>query len=263
MLPRASDVRDRQMKVEITHHIDASEPNAQGVYDYYYEYDDYTFTDGDAVLVARSYTDEPHRASLRVKLRDGQRQGLTAADLRTPFVQAVEAWFRAAGKTSIQWLGGGGKGYVETNSTRSIRQIRPGDEDEIAYLLEDHERHYGFPVREGSGAEGAAFIVKGGALCLVAEYDGGRGLVGFAILNPYFPGPRLTHGLFLKELYVSKAVRSSGVGETLIEAIRQLAKERGDARVIWTTGVENKGSQRFYDRLGIRREDKVYYVMDV
>ena len=36
----------------------------------------------------------------------------------------------------------------------------------------------------------------------------------------------------------------------------------GDTRVLWTTGEDNKDSQRFYDRLGIRREKKVYYVMD-
>ena len=48
-----------------------------------------------------------------------------------------------------------------------------------------------------------------------------------------------------------------------IEGIRALARERGDTRVIWTTGEQNEGSQRFYDRLGMRREKKVYYVMDV
>jgi GNAT superfamily N-acetyltransferase len=142
-----------------------------------------------------------------------------------------------------------------------IRHVRPGDEAQLATLLEDHERHYGVAVRAGSGAEGAAFLVKGGTLCLVA--DNGDALVAFAILNPYFPGPRLSHGLFLKELYLAQSARSAGLGEKLIEAIRTLARERGDTRVIWTTGVDNKGSQRFYDRLGIRREDKVYYTMDI
>jgi GNAT superfamily N-acetyltransferase len=141
-----------------------------------------------------------------------------------------------------------------------IRQTRPGDEADLAFLLEDHERHYGNEVRPGSGAEGAAFLTRGGAPCLVADDDGK--LVGFAILNPYFPGPRLTHGLFLKELYVSAPARSKGVGEKLIEGIRALAKARGDTRVIWTTGEQNTGSQRFYDRLGMRREKKVYFVMD-
>jgi len=65
-----------------------------------------------------------------------------------------------------------------------IRQTRPGDEAQLAILLEDHERHYGFEVRPGSGAEGAAFLTTGGTLCLVADDDGT--LVGFAILNPYF-----------------------------------------------------------------------------
>ncbi len=141
-----------------------------------------------------------------------------------------------------------------------IRHARRGDEADLALLLEDHERHYGAEVRPGAGAEGAEFLAGGGTLCLVAD-DGGR-LVGFAILNPYFPGPRLTHGLLLKELYVAATARSAGVGERLIEGIRALAKERGDTRVIWTTGEENKGSQRFYDRLGMRREKKVYFVMD-
>ena len=143
-----------------------------------------------------------------------------------------------------------------------IRHARPGDEPDLALLLEDHERHYGAAVREGSGAAGADFLVKGGTPCLVAEGDGGR-LVGFAILNAFFPAPQLTHGLFLKELYVAQVARSAGVGERLINGIRAFARERGDSRVIWTTGVANTSSQRFYDRLGIRREDKVYYVMDV
>jgi GNAT superfamily N-acetyltransferase len=142
-----------------------------------------------------------------------------------------------------------------------IRHAQPGDEADLARLLEDHERHYGAEVRPGAGAEGASFLTKGGTPCLVAD-DGGK-LVGFAILNPYFPGPRLTHGLYLKELYVAASGRSAGVGEKLMGAIRAFAKQRGDTRVLWTTGEGNEGAQRFYDRLGMRRENKVYYVMDV
>jgi GNAT superfamily N-acetyltransferase len=84
-----------------------------------------------------------------------------------------------------------------------IRHAKPGDEAQLAALLEDHERHYG------------------------------------------------------------ASTRSAGVGEKLIEAIRALARSRGDTRVLWTTGEDNPGAQRFYDRLGMRREKKVYSVMDV
>jgi GNAT superfamily N-acetyltransferase len=145
-----------------------------------------------------------------------------------------------------------------------IRHAKPGDEGQLASLLEDHERHYGNTVPDGAGAEGAAFLVNPpphSTLCLVA--DSGDKLAGFAILNPYFPGPRLTRGLYLKELYITAEARSTGVGEELMGGIRALAKTRGDTRVLWTTGEDNAGAQRFYDRLGMRREKKVYYVMDI
>ena len=145
-----------------------------------------------------------------------------------------------------------------------IRHAQKGDEAALARLLEQHEHHYGHQAAHGAGDPGAAFLVSpppGGAVCLVAA-DASR-LLGFAILNPYFPGPALSHGLFLKELYVAAEARSAGVGERLIEGIRSEAERRGCTRVIWTTGEGNSGSQRFYDRLGMRREKKVYYVMDV
>jgi hypothetical protein len=56
------------MKVEATHHIDASEPDENGMYEYRYEYDLYTFTDGEAVLVARSYRNEAEAHFLRMEI---------------------------------------------------------------------------------------------------------------------------------------------------------------------------------------------------
>jgi len=64
-----------------------------------------------------------------------------------------------------------------------IRQVRPGDETNLAFLLEDLGRHYGHEPRPGPVAEGATFLAKGGTLCLVA--DNGGALVGLAILSPY------------------------------------------------------------------------------
>src|SRR5262249_21924893 len=122
-------------------------------------------------------------------------------------------------------------GQSVRRTAMQIRHARTGDEPNLAALLDDHERHYGNEVAPKAAAAGAAFLTgrQGGTLCLVA--DDGSKLVGFAILNPYFPGPNLTHGLYLKELYVAQAARSLGVGEKLIDGIRELARKRGDARV--------------------------------
>jgi hypothetical protein len=50
------------MKIEQDHQIDASEPDAAGMYDWYYEYDVYRYSEGERTLVARSYTDTSDEA---------------------------------------------------------------------------------------------------------------------------------------------------------------------------------------------------------
>jgi hypothetical protein len=62
------------MHVERTHHIDASDRDESGSYEYYYEYDLYRFTLGGTCLVARSYADEPNEAHfLRIEERGSVR----------------------------------------------------------------------------------------------------------------------------------------------------------------------------------------------
>lgn len=41
------------MHIECVRQIDSSEPDESGMYDYYYEYDIYRFTDGPLCLIAR------------------------------------------------------------------------------------------------------------------------------------------------------------------------------------------------------------------
>ena len=69
-----------------------------------------------------------------------------------------------------------------------IRHARPGDEAQLAALLEDQERHYGREILDGAGAPGAAFLIEppaGGPMCLVADAAGKLG--GFVILSPISP----------------------------------------------------------------------------
>lgn len=64
-LPVALRIRTllgKAMHVTVSHHIDASEPDANGFYDYYYEYDDYRFSLRERTYTAR-VADQPERAS--------------------------------------------------------------------------------------------------------------------------------------------------------------------------------------------------------
>ena len=98
------------MNVETTHHVDASEPDANGMYEYRYEYDVFSFSDGRVALVARSYNNEVEAHFLRLEV-DGAPRLLTRADLKLPLFASAAEYLRSLGKEQINWLSGRGNGY--------------------------------------------------------------------------------------------------------------------------------------------------------
>ena len=116
------------MHVERTHHVDASEPDEAGMYDYFYEYDIYRFTDGPTCVVARSYAHEPDEAHfLRVEI-EGHSRPMTDADFLDPLVFAAQGHLRAIGKVRLSWLSDRGVGYelVPAAVAPSARTSPPG-----------------------------------------------------------------------------------------------------------------------------------------
>jgi hypothetical protein len=98
------------MNVETTHHVDASEPDANGMYEYHYEYDVFSFSAGRMALVARSYSNEAEAHFLRIEV-DGAPRLLTKADLNQPLFASATDYLRSLGKEQINWLSGRGNGY--------------------------------------------------------------------------------------------------------------------------------------------------------
>lgn len=99
------------MHIERIRQIDASEPDESGMYDYYYEYDLYRFTEGDLCLVARSYTDEPDEVHFLRTEEGASWRPVTAADLSHPLSVLARSHLRSEGKVHIRWLSGKGDGY--------------------------------------------------------------------------------------------------------------------------------------------------------
>ena len=99
------------MHIECTRHIDASEPDADGLYAYYYEYDVYRFSEDTLAFVARSYTDDPEEAHfLRMEV-DGRPRSILTPDLSHPLFLEAQMYLRATGKIRLRWLSGRGDGY--------------------------------------------------------------------------------------------------------------------------------------------------------
>ena len=84
--------------------------------------------------------------------------------------------------------------------------------------------------------------------CLVAEQD--DCLVGIV---HYFAHRHCWHEAnvcYLQDLFADPAVRGTGVGRALIEAVYEAADRQGWVNVYWLTQSFNETGRRLYDRVG-------------
>jgi hypothetical protein len=104
------------MRIECVRQVDASERNAEGKYEWYYEYDIYRFTEGDRTLVARSYTDTSSQAHfLRFEV-EARPVRLTTQDTRDPLLRQAAGYLVSIGKKSIEYFGPEGYAPLPTEA---------------------------------------------------------------------------------------------------------------------------------------------------
>ncbi|HMJ99922.1 MAG TPA: GNAT family N-acetyltransferase [Reyranella sp.] len=116
---------------------------------------------------------------------------------------------------------------MQTGHILSVRRAVATDRADLAALLSDMQAHYGSPDPPGGAAEMARLLTRTGErlpFALVAERDGA--LLGLASLSPVLFGGAFQWMLFLKDLYVTGAARSLGVGRALLAAAARTALEK-------------------------------------
>jgi GNAT superfamily N-acetyltransferase len=149
---------------------------------------------------------------------------------------------------------------MQTGHTPTVRRAVATDRAGLATLLSDMQAHYGSPDPPGGAAEMARLLTRTGErlpFVLIAERR--DALLGLASLSPVLFGGAFQWVLFLKDLYVTAAARSLGVGRALLVAAARTALEEDYCRIDWTTDAANEGAQRLYDGLGLPRQDKRFY----
>jgi GNAT superfamily N-acetyltransferase len=137
----------------------------------------------------------------------------------------------------------------------TVRPATVADLPALTALFHEMEVHYEGPAAPGESAVRSAlerhvFAAGSGVHVLVAEGDGR--LLGFACVSMLFPAAFLAPALFLKDIFVSAAARSRGVGTALLRAVARLAVARGCTRVNWNTGRDNTAALALYRRIGAR-----------
>jgi GNAT superfamily N-acetyltransferase len=83
--------------------------------------------------------------------------------------------------------------------------------------------------------------------------------LGFACLYWHFSSTLAAETVLMNDLYVEPDTRGKGIGRKLIEASREVARERGAAHLEWATAPDNHTAQRLYDSTGAERSEWVEY----
>ena len=84
--------------------------------------------------------------------------------------------------------------------------------------------------------------------CLVAEDE--KKIVGMLVYYflPYTAQNR--PAIYMKELYVDEKYRGQQIGEQLMNALKEEAKQKNCTQIKWTVAPWNEGGKKFYERLG-------------
>ena len=130
----------------------------------------------------------------------------------------------------------------------TLREIEEADFAAMADALIEMQAYYRVhcPSRDAI-IEGLKSRPAGSRILLAYEHDK---LAGFACFSAIYPGPGLTSGFFLKELYVRDDWRGSGLGKRLMSRLAAIARQDGHGRIDWTVDADDLGLQKFYEMLG-------------
>ncbi|SEO53156.1 Ribosomal protein S18 acetylase RimI [Salinihabitans flavidus] len=133
----------------------------------------------------------------------------------------------------------------------TIRPLRPEDETGWRRLWTGYLDYYETAVPEEVYRTTFARLLSGDPHefnGLVAERDGE--LVGLTHYLFHRHAWKIENVCYLQDLYADPAVRGTGTGRALIEAVYAAADAAGAPAVYWLTQDFNHVARRLYDRIG-------------
>ena len=130
----------------------------------------------------------------------------------------------------------------------AIRALRAADESAWRRLWAGYLVFYNTELPQQLTDDLFERLLKGTPhFAFVAECDGA--VIGFVHALPHASTWSANGYLYLEDLFVDPAVRGSGAGRKLIEAVYEKADRLGLDRVYWHTDTNNKTARTLYDKL--------------
>ena len=150
-----------------------------------------------------------------------------------------------------------------------VRPVTAAELDALLALIADYQRFYAGTSRDDAhnAAFFGRFIAPSERGMLIAAHaedaPDGAAPAGYACLYWTYSSVSATDVVLMNDLYVRPEHRGAGVGEALVAATVEIARERGAAHVRWFTALDNRRAQRLYERVGAERSSWFEYEIAV
>ena len=142
-------------------------------------------------------------------------------------------------------------------SSITIRQALLSDLDAVSILFDAYRQFYGQTSDEDAAKTFLrARFEHGQSVVLLAESQGQA--VGFTQLYPSFSSVSMARVFVLNDLFMAPTARRLGVGEALLTAAADHARQLGAVRLSLNTDVQNLAAQALYASMGWERDQKFY-----
>ncbi|WP_281238360.1 GNAT family N-acetyltransferase [Flavobacterium praedii] len=145
-----------------------------------------------------------------------------------------------------------------------IRDCQPKDLNAVVQLCQKHaeyERATFNPIGKEDGLKNALFAEQPKLFCLVVQVD--ETIVGYATYTFDFSTWDATTFMYMDCLFLEEEARGFGIGEALIEKLKQIAIAENCINIQWQTPKFNERAIKFYHRIGGTGKEKVRFFLDL
>lgn len=145
-----------------------------------------------------------------------------------------------------------------------IRDCVPKDVNTVVDLCQKHaayEKASFNPSGKEEKLKNALFSNQPELFCLVVEVNGT--IVGYASYTFNFSTWDASTFMYMDCLYLEEETRGFGIGEALIEKLKQIATAKNCINIQWQTPKFNERAIKFYHRIGGKGKDKVRFSLNL
>jgi ribosomal protein S18 acetylase RimI-like enzyme len=146
----------------------------------------------------------------------------------------------------------------------TIRNCEITDLPKLVILCQKHAEYekadYSMEGKE-EGLKKILFAAEPKHFCLVVATE--NGIVGYVTYNFMYSTWDAAQIIHMDCLYLEEQARNYGIGEVLINQLKQIGKEKNCINMQWRTPQFNERAIKFYNRIGAKGKEKVCFFLDL